>query len=136
MSHIELLKTNDLKATPQRLCVLDILKECGHATLDEIQTITKEKFPTLSVSTIYRNLNEMIEKGIVSEVKITKKQHFEITKEKHLHLYCKECGKLQDFHFDTHEFTNSVEKLAHCLVINDIVNLEIICEECLKKNNK
>jgi Fur family peroxide stress response transcriptional regulator len=136
MSNIDLLKSNSLKATPQRLCVLDILEDCGHATLDDIQAITREKFPTLSISTIYRNLNEMIERGIVSEIKITRKQHFEISKEKHLHLYCKECGKLEDFDFKTESFTKEIEKLANCKVLNDVVNLEIICEDCLKKHNK
>lgn len=133
MSHIDLLKFHELKATPQRLCVLDILEDCGHATLDEIQDITKEKFPTLSLSTIYRNLNEMVDKGIVSEVKILKKQHFEITKEKHLHLYCKDCGEIKDFHFETDNFTKELEKAAKCKVLNEIINLEVICESCLNK---
>lgn len=131
MSHIDLLKVSELKATPQRLCVLDVLENCGHATLEEIERITKEKFPTLSLSTIYRNLNEMIEKGIVSEVKITKKQHYEITKAKHIHLYCKSCGKIEDLIFDTNGFTQKLEEAAGCKILNDIINLEIICKDCL-----
>jgi Fur family peroxide stress response transcriptional regulator len=136
MSHIDLLKINDLKATPQRLCVLEILENCGHATLDDIQVITKEKFPTLSLSTIYRNLNEMIEKGIVSEVKLTKKQHFEISKSKHLHLYCTQCAKIEDLEFDTTSLTKNIEKLGNCKVMNDVINLEIICKECLEKHKQ
>ncbi len=135
MSHITLLKTNELKATPQRLCVLEILENCGHATLEDIQEITKEKFPTLSLSTIYRNLNEMVEKGIVNEVKLTKKQHYEITKDKHLHLFCKECGKIEDFSFDTNSFTTKIEELGNCKVLNDVINLEIICKDCLSKKH-
>ena len=62
LSHIELLKNHELKATPQRLCILDTLQECGHATLEDIQKIIRDKHPTLSLSTIYRNLNDMVQK--------------------------------------------------------------------------
>ncbi len=62
MSHVDILKLHSLKATPQRLCVLDVLESYGHATLEEIERFTKTKFPTLSLSTIYRNINEMLKK--------------------------------------------------------------------------
>jgi len=54
MSHVDMLKLHSLKATPQRLCVLDVLENHGHVTLEDIEKYTKSKFPTLSLSTIYR----------------------------------------------------------------------------------
>ncbi|MBE0491468.1 MAG: transcriptional repressor [Sulfurospirillum sp.] len=132
MSHIKLLKTSDLKATPQRLCVLDTLENCGHATLEQIEKITKEKFPTLSLSTIYRNLNEMVEKDIISEVKIAKKPHYEIKKEKHIHLYCKSCDTIWDFQSDTNAFIDKIENEANCKILNDVIHFEILCTNCLK----
>ena len=89
MSHVDVLKLHELKATPQRLCVLDVLEEYGHATLEDIEKYTKVKFPTLSLSTIYRNINEMLRKGILSEVKLAnKKDNYELTKANHAHLVC------------------------------------------------
>jgi len=99
MSHVEILKLHSLKATPQRLCVLGVLEKYGHVTLEDIEQFTKLKFPTLSLSTIYRNINEMLKKDILSEVKIAnKKEYYEIKKENHAHLVCSKCGKIEDLY--------------------------------------
>lgn len=132
MTHVSILKEHNFKATPQRLCVLDILEKCGHATLEDIEKLTKKKFPTLSLSTIYRNINEMVKTNIVSEVKLAnKKEHFEVTKDKHSHLICTKCGKIEDFEIQTNELIKKVEYASGSKVINDILSFEIICKDCL-----
>jgi len=132
LSHIELLKNHGLKATPQRLCILDTLDECGHATLDDIQKIINKKFPTLSLSTIYRNLNDMINQEIVSEVKlVNKKDYFEIKKNKHVHLVCQKCGKIEDFEIKTDDLSKKIEELTGDKVLNDIITFDVICKDCL-----
>jgi len=132
MTHVSMLKEHNFKATPQRLCVLEILEKCGHATLDDIEKLTKEKFPTLSLSTIYRNINEMVKNNIVSEIKLSnKKEHFEILKDKHAHLVCKVCGTIEDFKIPTDALIEKVEYLSGAKVIKDTLSFEIICKDCL-----
>ena len=132
LSHIELLKNHTLKATPQRLCILDTLEECGHATLEDIQKIISKKFPTLSLSTIYRNLNDMVKQDIVSEVKFAnKKDYFEISKNKHIHLVCQECGKIEDFEIETDDISKKIEDLTGNKVLNDTLSFDVICKDCL-----
>jgi Fur family peroxide stress response transcriptional regulator len=132
MSHIELLKNHTLKATPQRLCILDTLQECGHATLEDVQKIISKKFPTLSLSTIYRNLNEMMQKEIVSEVKIAnKKDYFELKKSKHVHLVCQQCGKIEDFNISTNDISKQIEAKTGDKVLNDTLYFDVICKDCL-----
>jgi Fur family peroxide stress response transcriptional regulator len=132
LSHIELLKHHELKATPQRLCILDTLDECGHATLEEIQKITSDKFPTLSLSTIYRNLNDMVSHEIVSEVKFAnKKDYFELKKQKHVHLICQKCGKIEDLMIETDDISQKVEELTGSRVLGDAFAFDVICKDCL-----
>ncbi len=132
MSHIKLLKNHTLKATPQRLCILDTLQECGHATLEDVQKIISKKFPTLSLSTIYRNLNEMLQKDIVSEVKIAnKKDYFELKKDKHVHLVCQNCGKIEDFEIATDDISKQIEAQTGDKVLNDTLYFDVICKDCL-----
>jgi len=132
MSHIQLLKNHTLKATPQRLCILDTLQECGHATLEDVQKIISKKFPTLSLSTIYRNLNEMLQKNIVSEVKIAnKKDYFELKKDKHVHLVCQNCGKIEDFEIATDDISKQIETQTGDKVLNDTLSFDVICKDCL-----
>lgn len=131
MSHIELLKIHELKATPQRLCILSTLDECGHATLEEIQKIISKKFPTLSLSTIYRNLNDMMQKNIVSEVKIAnKKDYFEIAKEKHVHLVCEKCGYIEDFNINIDDLVYKIEQSSNSEVMGVMLTFSIICKDC------
>jgi Fur family peroxide stress response transcriptional regulator len=132
MSHVDILKLHTLKATPQRLCVLEVLKNYGHATLEEIEKSTKIKFPTLSLSTIYRNLNEMLKKGILSEVKLAnKKEYYEITKDDHAHLVCTKCGKIEDFQINTDEIIKKAQASTCSKIYSTTISFENICEECL-----
>lgn len=132
MTHVEILKNNDLKATPQRLCVLGVLEKYGHATHEDIEKYTKIKFPTLSLSTIYRNINEMLNKGVVSEVKLAnKKDYFEIAKGKHVHLVCTKCGKIEDLQVNTDELIKKVESLTSDKILDTTVSFEVICKDCL-----
>jgi len=132
MSHVDILKLHSLKATPQRLCVLDVLEDYGHVTLEEIEKHTKTKFPTLSLSTIYRNINEMVKKEILSEVKIAnKKEYYEITKENHAHLICLKCGKIEDFKINTNTLIKEAQSSTQNQIQNATISFDIICKECL-----
>jgi Fur family transcriptional regulator, peroxide stress response regulator len=132
MTHMDMLKNYNLKATPQRLCILEVLKSYGHATLEDIEQFTKTKFPTLSLSTIYRNLKEMLKKGIISEVKLAnKKDYYEIEKETHAHLLCTKCGKIEDFRIDTDTMINNMQLLTSSKICDVTISFNTICKECL-----
>ena len=135
MSHVDILKSHILKATPQRLCILDMLDNHGHATLEEIEKETKVKFPTLSLSTIYRNLNEMLKKDILSEVKlVNKKEYYELTKENHAHLVCTKCGNIEDFIIDTDTIIKQVQGSTPSKINGATISFDTICKECLRAN--
>jgi len=132
MTHMNMLKNYQLKATPQRLCILEVLKLYGHATLEDIEKFTKVKFPTLSLSTIYRNLKEMLKKGLLSEVKLAQqKDYYEINKESHAHLVCKKCGKIEDFNIDTEEIINKMQLLTSNRLYDATISFDTVCKECL-----
>ena len=132
MTHMDMLKTHNLKATPQRLCILEVLKSYGHATLEDIEKFTKTKFPTLSLSTIYRNLKEMLKKGLISEVKLAnKKDYYEIDKNSHAHLVCTKCGKIEDFSINTDEIISKMQLLTTNKIYNTTISFDTICKECL-----
>lgn len=127
----EILKEKGLKITTQRLQLLNSLHTRGHATIEEIHQDLKELNPNMSIATIYRSVNELIESGIVCEIKIPKqKQRYEILKEPHVHLVCQHCGKIEDAMIDTKEFIKKVESDYKCDVIDDVIVLNVICSAC------
>ena len=91
-----LLEESTLKITPQRLAILKELENQGHAGIDEIYEKIKELFPTISLATIYKNMNSLKEEGIITEICIHQKPKYELLKDEHAHFICKNCGKVYD----------------------------------------
>ncbi|NPA03376.1 MAG: transcriptional repressor [Epsilonproteobacteria bacterium] len=97
LEYSELLKKNALKSTPQRVAMLGILEKMGHADVDHIYNEIKKEFVSISLATVYKNINTMLEAGIIQEIKVPqKKSKFEITKHKHSHFICEKCGEVFD----------------------------------------
>ncbi|PSM52235.1 peroxide stress transcriptional regulator PerR [Campylobacter blaseri] len=112
MSHIELLKEHGLKATHQRLLILKILSRCTHPTIDELYETIKEEHPSVSLATVYKNLNTLIDEGIVSRLSISnQKVKFDINEEPHIHIICKNCGEVYDCDKQTALIDEYKEKL-------------------------
>jgi len=108
-NYTDLLRAHNLKATPQRLEIANTLAIKGHANIEEIYTILLQKFHSISLATIYKNINLMIENSFIQEVKIpNSKSVYELTKASHSHLVCKTCGHVEDIELDL----NAVCQLA------------------------
>ena len=95
-----LLEDSNLKITPQRLAILKELDTKGHASIEEIYETVKEMFPSISLATIYKNINALKEDGIISEICLHQKPKFEIDKSPHAHFICKKCGSVEDIPFE------------------------------------
>lgn len=97
MSHVELLKEHGLKATPQRLCVLKILDRHVHPTIDQLFEEIKKDYPSISLATVYKNLNTLILEGIAVEINSpNQKARFDIYEIPHIHVVCENCGHIVD----------------------------------------
>jgi len=97
----DLLRAHNLKATPQRLEIANTLYKRGHANIEELYAILLQKFSSISLATIYKNINLMIENAFIQEVKIPNaKSVYELTKESHSHLVCNQCGEVEDITLD------------------------------------
>lgn len=64
MELLQMLKKYDLKATPQRLCVLKILKRHEHPNIDELYAEIKREYPSISLATVYKNINTLQSQGL------------------------------------------------------------------------
>jgi Fe2+ or Zn2+ uptake regulation protein len=95
---IGILKSKNIRVTPQRIGVYEILmhKKC-HLTVEDIYREIKKKFPVLSYATVYSILELFREKDLVGEVRILPdKSCFEIKKDEPHHFFCKKCKKIFD----------------------------------------
>ncbi len=123
----KLLEKSALKTTPQRLVILKEIEKRGHASIEEIYENVKILFPTISLATIYKNINALQEENIITAVCSPKKSRYEISKEPHAHFICKKCEMIEDIALD-----EKIEKLIEAQYPNSQKELYIygICKKC------
>jgi Fe2+ or Zn2+ uptake regulation protein len=91
------LQTNNLKATPARLEILDILEHAQKPlNIDEVAKLMKNK--KADFSTVFRNIESLKQLNLVRQVSLnTPQSYYELTqKPHHHHLVCESCGMVKD----------------------------------------
>jgi len=135
IDYIELLKTHNLKATFQRINIIEIVDKNGHIDIDGIYEQIKQKLPTISLATVYKNILSMTQSGVLVEVPIVgKKSKYELKKADHIHLVCTECGAVEDKNcIDiTNQAIHSLTDKEQFNLSTRQINLYGICKNCKK----
>jgi Fur family ferric uptake transcriptional regulator len=102
---LEYLSYHKLKLTRTRRLIFEEIfstKEV-HPNAFEIHQRLKKKGKKVSLATIYRTLNLLVESGLVSEIDLGENHsHYEpeIVKSAHGHMVCLSCGRVQEFSDD------------------------------------
>ncbi len=131
MNYVTLLKENSLKATPQRLTIVEELYLNGHLNIDELYQILQAKFPSISLATIYKNINAMIAISFLSEVKLPqRKSVYELTKKEHSHAVCSECDTIVDIELKTETLLNEASKISNFKLNEISIVFNGVCSNC------
>ncbi len=133
VNYTNLLKDYDLKVTPQRIAIVEELYKNGHMNIDDLYRNLLSKFPSISLATIYKNVNAMVEKVFLSEVKIPEsKSVYELVKEEHAHLVCSSCGSVCDMMLDVSSLVKEANTLTNFRIESTNVVFGGICSKCNK----
>ncbi len=128
-----------MKKTKQRTLILDIL---SHAKIplsaNEIKNRCAEKQPNMALTTVYRNLDSMLDNNLIIRHRIDNKEYcYELKKDKHSHyLICKSCNKkivLPGCPLE--ELENSIKVNTGFHITSHNLELEGYCKECEKEQN-
>lgn len=95
----ELLKQKGLKVTPQRVAIYEaIVKLKNHPTAENISDNIKKNHPNISVGTVYKVLDSLVENQLLKRVKSEKDvMRYDAILQQHHHLYCSETERIEDF---------------------------------------
>jgi Fur family peroxide stress response transcriptional regulator len=108
---INRLKEKSLKVTPQRVAIAQTIQKSGHVDIDEIYSIIVKSFPTISLATLYKNINSFLEKNFIVEVPVPNhKTKYELVQDSHAHFICTRCGSIKDISLDENRLLSSVHK--------------------------
>jgi Fe2+ or Zn2+ uptake regulation protein len=94
-SAAELLRAADMRATPQRIKLLDIVRARHRPmSVEDVVTLGKRAFDT---TTAYRTLETLRRRGIVRRIDLDKKHAlYEMAEDHHHHAVCVSCGIIRD----------------------------------------
>lgn len=92
------LEGSGLRCTAQRYAVMAFLMDChGHPTAAEIFTAVNRVDPRSSRGTIYNNLRDLVQAGLVREVAVEgRAAQFDAKGVRHHHFICDRCGSVED----------------------------------------
>ena len=92
------LEGSGLRCTPQRYAVMAFLMgHTGHSTAAEIFAAVNRLDPRSSRATIYNNLRDLVQAGLVREVAVEgRAARFDAKGSRHHHFICDRCGKVED----------------------------------------
>jgi len=131
MNYDVLLKEHKLKVTPQRLGILTLMHKMGHIDVEELFFQIKKQFSSISLATLYKNVNAMLQTKLITEVKVPhQKTKYEITKEPHIHLLCDSCHEFIDLELDVNSLISEASQKSHYQLSGSSIVLSGVCEKC------
>lgn len=97
-----------MKFSRQRAAILSFLQSRkDHPTAELVYTNVKEEFPNISLGTVYRNLNQLAEAGMIAKHSFGNLgiDHFDYNAEPHQHFVCSCCNAVIDLPTQNHDFS-------------------------------
>ncbi len=86
------------RMTEQRRLILEVLRSTNcHPTADWIYERVREKLPSISLGTVYRNLRSLVDMGEILQLSYGSGQdRYDGNAEEHYHFRCSKCGSVTD----------------------------------------
>lgn len=120
----------------QRDIILETLKEnVVHPTAEYLYGVLKEKDPSISLATLYRNLNQLAEKGIIKKIDgLETSSHFDHNTHEHYHFICDKCKKIYDIPVEVApDVVSNTEQATGFVVRGFDIAIHGICSTCKEK---
>ena len=106
-----------LEKKPRKTKQLEVVWEAikddsSHPTADQVYARVRERFPNVSLGTVYRNLQKLVADEKLQVLMIGRAQHFDSLVKRHQHFICEKCGRVFDVLVDTGDEIKPA-KLSH-----------------------
>lgn len=128
-----------MRYSKQREAVLNaVLWSLDHPTAEMIYEKVKKEIPNISLGTVYRNLNTLVEKGMIKQVLLPNEgSRFDKTLEDHNHFYCEKCKGLFDIpQSNLNQINKAIEEETGFQIYSQNIIFEGICKNCRKKEGE
>ena len=113
-----------MKHSYQRDIILEETIKLDHPSVEMIYESVRRRIPNISLGTVYRNLNQLVQHNLLKKIMINNNSHFDKTLYNHFHFYCNDCQKVYDIDLNI-DFNKINHDVSEC-------NLELngVCQKC------
>ena len=122
-----------MKYSKQREAVLNaVLWSNGHPNAETVYENVRKEIPHISLGTVYRNLNLLVEKGMIKKIYMpSQSDRFDKELEHHDHIYCEGCHQLFDISTSNlNEINQIVEKETGFQILSHDIVFQGLCKNC------
>ena len=126
--------TTEVRLTPQRLAVLDVLRAShDHPTAQEVLDRVRRTSPGIGAATVYRALNVLVESGRALELDLgDTAARYDANTTRHDHVVCVRCGAAADVDAPLPaRLARAVETVSGFAVTGHDLRFSGLCPTCL-----
>ncbi len=116
-----MLRSKGLRATSQRVAVLDLLHHQPHADAEAIYQAVRSTLPTISLQAVHLIVADLSSQGLIRRVSLpdSASARYETRiEDNHHHIQCIRCGRIED--------VNCVVGHAPCIMPDETHGMRII----------
>lgn len=106
-------------------------KFCVHPSAEALYNNLKPYNPNLSLATVYRNLNQLAQKGEIKKIEgLSGQVHYDHNISEHFHMICEKCGKVEDLFFEPQKLKQVLDKQNEFEIISYDIIVKGLCKNC------
>ncbi|MHA1136910.1 MAG: Fur family transcriptional regulator [Candidatus Thorarchaeota archaeon] len=129
----ETIRKSGHRATSQRIVIYEALWKAGsHPNVSDIHKYASKTDPTISLATVYKNLQLFSEIGLVREMGFRDgSTRYDPDVDFHINLVCNKCGSIEDFDcVSFEEIVPNLRQRAGFEVLSHNFEVRGLCSEC------
>ncbi len=117
----------------RELILREVRSRTDHPTAEMICTALRAESPRLSLGTVYRDLNTLVERGDIRRVSVPgAADRFDGETAPHQHLYCRRCHKVESLYIPTQKLQDFLNACPGVHAESYSLMAFGLCSDCAK----
>jgi len=135
------LRSAGLKATPQRISILEeLLSRDDHPSAETLYKAVRQRHPTISFNTIYNTLQALTSKDLIKVIRpLVDAARYDGVTDLHGHFVCSRCKRIEDHLLEDpalKKIDSEVKESGRYWMVQSQIVWVGVCTRCSKEEEK